>query len=85
MSGWVRFLVSSTKRDVPLYQGRPGVSLDLPFPLLLKTNRVVTTGPPAHAEKAEPRQCPMAGPPGGRADVFGTDWALAGHVFKDLT
>lgn len=60
------------------------MSLDLPFPLLLKTNRVVTTGPPAHAEKADPRQCPTAGPPGGRAGVFGTDRALAGHMFKDL-
>ena len=68
----------------PCTRGGPGVSLDLPFPLLLKTNRVVTTSPPAHAEKADPRQCPTAGPPGGRAGVFGTDWALAGHMFKDL-
>lgn len=78
-------MVSSTKWDVPLYQGSPGVSLDLPFPLLLKTSRAVTTGPPAHAEKAEPRKCPAAGPLGGRAGVFGNDWAPAGHVFEDLT
>lgn len=57
-------MVSSTKRDVPLYQGRPGVSLDLPFLLFLKTSRVVTTRPPAHAEKAEPRQVPYRGPHG---------------------
>lgn len=36
--------------------------LDLPFPLPLKTSRGVLTGPPAHAEKAEPRKCPYGGP-----------------------
>lgn len=51
-------------------QRRLGVSLDLPFLLLLKTSRAVMTSRPARTGKARLQKAPKAGPPGGHGYVW---------------